>query len=1085
MIKLPKILHITPVSVDTEIIRLTSRDTYSLSESCSLVSTDPLVISDGDTKICFIKTGEPSPEGFDFVLECQHKPTFKKIVNQEIKIIRWLKHPSFLDYTPSEIIESWHNGVHYCQEDPEKNRKGFRKPQLAALHCFIGNAIAPKETGVIVMPTGTGKTETMLASLVALPCRKLLCIVPSDALRNQIAYKFVSLGVLPEFGLVEPNALLPSVGIVRNKLSKEQWEEVLTKSNVIVATMTLLCDLDAECKKLLFDNITQIFVDEAHHSEARTWSNFLSGFNPSIITLFTATPFRNDGKKLTGKFLYVFSLKEAQEQGYYKTIDFIPVNEWNDKKSDMAIATRAVEKLKADLSSKHDHILMARCETKKRASEVYKLYSDNWPELNPILIHSSMKGYSKSLESIKNRNHRIIVCVNMLGEGFDMPELKIAALHDARQSLPVPLHIIGRFTRTSHDLNLGNASFVANIANAPTAAAIEDLYAQDADWNYLLPKKSDASTQAEIEFSEFVKSFRNIDDSKIPFDGIQFPLSCTLYTCTTNSWQPSKWKEAINPSNYEYLYSTEANDGNTFVLILGKINDIPWGHTNTVQNLEWNIVVVHRRITPNYKHIYVYSSSNDVDKRTLIEKIFNEKPELVSGESVFRVFDGLKRIKIPNFGGRKGRVGNLTYKAYYGKDVEEALSQTEQQQLIKNNIFGHGYRLGEKDSIGCSRKGKIWSFRRGNLLEYSKWCKLVGEKVEDKNIDPNALFKHTLKFGQFKKLPDGMPIAIDWDDHIIENYSVKGIYLRTNSQDFHIYDCDLILSESPNSNSINFKLEFEGMVTTYSIVYESNTEGFLTYKISQVDGAPVHLINGTDKILDLVEYFNDDDNCPVLYFSNGGVLTGNVYCIQNVNAASYDKELMRTYDWSGVDLSIESQDVERNPQSIQYKFAESIIDSFDYLIDDDGSGEIADLVGFKILNDKVVLHLFHLKYAKGGKIGADIGNLYELCGQAMKSLKWRENDRIPQLFQHFMNREENRVNKYGRNASRFLKGDISEFVSLRNIMSRKLPIEFKITLVQPGISKNKVSESICSLLGAVSAYIKDISNVDIDIVCSD
>ena len=40
-------------------------------------------------------------------------------------------------------------------------------------------------------------------------------------------------------------------------------------------------------------------------------------------------------------------------------------------------------------------------------------------------------------------------CVDMLGEGFDMPELKIAAFHDLRR--PLPLHCCswpGCFTRS-------------------------------------------------------------------------------------------------------------------------------------------------------------------------------------------------------------------------------------------------------------------------------------------------------------------------------------------------------------------------------------------------------------------------------------------------------------------------------------------------------------------------------------------------------------------------------------------------------------------------------------------------------------
>jgi Type III restriction enzyme, res subunit len=48
----------------------------------------------------------------------------------------------------------------------------------------------------VVMPTGTGKTETMLALLVAARPDRLLVLVPSDSLREQVAAKSGTLGVL-------------------------------------------------------------------------------------------------------------------------------------------------------------------------------------------------------------------------------------------------------------------------------------------------------------------------------------------------------------------------------------------------------------------------------------------------------------------------------------------------------------------------------------------------------------------------------------------------------------------------------------------------------------------------------------------------------------------------------------------------------------------------------------------------------------------------------------------------------------------------------------------------------------------------
>jgi superfamily II DNA or RNA helicase len=45
----------------------------------------------------------------------------------------------------------------------------------------------------------------------------------------------------------------------------------------------------------------------------------------------------------------------------------------------------------------------------------------------------------------------------MLGEGYDLPNLKIAALHDQHKSLAITLQFIGRFTRSSSNTPIGDA----------------------------------------------------------------------------------------------------------------------------------------------------------------------------------------------------------------------------------------------------------------------------------------------------------------------------------------------------------------------------------------------------------------------------------------------------------------------------------------------------------------------------------------------------------------------------------------------------------------------------------------------------
>jgi superfamily II DNA or RNA helicase len=72
----------------------------------------------------------------------------------------------------------------------------LRPPQLGALHAILAyHSTESVDPITIVLPTGTGKTETMLAAFCHDP-RRTLVVVPSASLRTQIGEKFATLGVL-------------------------------------------------------------------------------------------------------------------------------------------------------------------------------------------------------------------------------------------------------------------------------------------------------------------------------------------------------------------------------------------------------------------------------------------------------------------------------------------------------------------------------------------------------------------------------------------------------------------------------------------------------------------------------------------------------------------------------------------------------------------------------------------------------------------------------------------------------------------------------------------------------------------------
>jgi len=96
--------------------------------------------------------------------------------------------------THSDVHQSWQNHLfNFNLDDPKTNALGLRKPQLAALYATLGHLVVdPTATATVVMPTGTGKTDTMLALIIAARMNRTLILVPSDALRTQLVGKCVA-----------------------------------------------------------------------------------------------------------------------------------------------------------------------------------------------------------------------------------------------------------------------------------------------------------------------------------------------------------------------------------------------------------------------------------------------------------------------------------------------------------------------------------------------------------------------------------------------------------------------------------------------------------------------------------------------------------------------------------------------------------------------------------------------------------------------------------------------------------------------------------------------------------------------------
>jgi hypothetical protein len=112
--------------------------------------------------------------------------------------------------------------------------------------------------------------------------------------------------------------------------------------------------------------------------------------------------------------------------------------------------------------------------------------------------------------------------------------------------------------------------------------------------------------------------------------------------------------------------------------------------------------------------------------------------------------------------------------------------------------------------------------------------------------------------------------------------------------------------------------------------------------------------------------------------------------------------------------------------------------------------------------------------------GARIADLYEVCGQAQKSIMWRRSDLIP-FFRRLEARA--RMKNERENISPFEVGDIKKLYEIRE-RARVLSRRMEIVIAQPGLSAARATSQQLDLLASTQAYLKTTIGAALIVWCS-
>ena len=107
----------------------------------------------------------------------------------------------------------------------------------------------------------------------------------------------------------------------------------------------------------------------------------------------------------------------------------------------------------------------------------------------------------------------------------------------------------------------------------------------------------------------------------------------------------------------------------------------------------------------------------------------------------------------------------MRYSMFMGVDVAEGLDSAKAQGRIKNNAFAAGFVDGLLATLGCSTKGKFWSFAPvRDVTDWVDWCQGVGRTVTDSSLTTDHVFRGAMRPRQISERPEIPPVAIHWPE---------------------------------------------------------------------------------------------------------------------------------------------------------------------------------------------------------------------------------------------------------------------------------------------------------------------------------
>ena len=798
------------------------------------------------------------------------------------------------------------------------------------------------------------------------------------------------------------------------------------------------------------------------HSSARTWQALLDCFPNSKRILFTATPFRRDRREIRGRFVFTYDLHRARDDGVFGRIQYQAVDERGDERTrDIAVAVSTRAQLRADQAAGLDHLVMVRTDRKTRARELTAIYQEH-TDLRLVSLNSDHSlRYAKSvIRRLREGELDGIITVNMLGEGFDLPRLKIAAVHAPHKSLSATLQFIGRFARTAGE-NLGTATFLA----VPDDIEIERrrLFDVGAAWQDLVENLNAEQVEREVRVREVLDSF---DQERSPAPDLG---DMSLYALEPYHHVMIYRANGVVDLRAELEFSEDtvvayrsvSEDHATAVWITRERSAARWSRDGRIVDVRHDLFVVHFDEASRLLFICSTVRTQSVYEN-LGKHLMDGEPRILPLSRINRALNGVSDLEFFNVGMRNRVQGNQTesYRIITGPSAAEAILPSDARLFHRGHCFGRGETGEGPVTIGLSSSSKVWSNRSSQVPDLIEWCKELARRIEADRTPVTGGGLDNLSAGEeVDCLPTGI-FRANWDYDLYRNPRTVEISSGDRVKRIQLLDLEIEVERSRCTES-TIALAFHHDEDCYRVMFSFDTNR-LFEPVSKQE-IVINVISG-NKSRPLMEQLNENPLC--FYTEELSLLKGfELYKPPEGGGTVFSEDQIEVVNWAEERVDVRSEfGSARNGLMSIHQFIEAGLESSAATVVyyDHGSGELADFVAFEEHEGNVEVSLYHCKGSGGDAPGDRVEDVYEVCGQSVKSVICADPSSLVDRI----------AGRYGRRAgaSKFVKGSLDILRQLVQSHGRA-EYRFEVVVVQPGIARHQLSRQAGNLLGATSDHL--------------